>query len=205
MAAAAATTTLRVGALVWDNDYKHPVVLAKELATIDVLSGGRLEIGLGAGWLAEDYEQSGIPFDSNKVRVDRFEEGLAVIKGAMSSEPFSFAGEHYTIINYTGTPRSVQAPCPPILVGGGGKRVLTIAAREADIIGINSMMAAGLVGPEALPRSNRLRPSSPNSPASSTSPRTCAYRRSSRQTSSRSIELISSRSARTRRHRPLVK
>ena len=84
MAAAAVTETLRVGALVWDNDYKHPVVLAKELATIDVLSGGRLEIGLGAGWLATDYQRSGIPYDSNKVRVDRFEEGLAVIKAAIS-------------------------------------------------------------------------------------------------------------------------
>ena len=80
----------------WDNDYKHPVVLAKELATIDVLSGGRLEIGLGAGWMATDYEQSGIPYDSNKVRVDRFEEGLAVIKAALSGEPFSFDGSHYT-------------------------------------------------------------------------------------------------------------
>ena len=91
MAAADATETLRVGALVWDNDYKHPVVLAKELATIDLLSEGRLEIGLGAGWMAADYEQSGIPYDSAKVRVDRFEEGLAVIKGAMTGEPFSFA------------------------------------------------------------------------------------------------------------------
>ena len=86
MAAADATDDLRVGALVWDNDYKHPIVLAKELATIDVLSGGRLEIGIGAGWMVTDYEQSGIPYDSNKVRIDRFEEGLAVIKGAMSSE-----------------------------------------------------------------------------------------------------------------------
>jgi probable F420-dependent oxidoreductase len=150
MAAAAVTEKLRVGALVWDNDYKHPIVLAKELATIDVLSGGRLEIGIGAGWMATDYQQSGIAFDSNKVRVDRFEEGLAVIKGAMSGEAFSFAGEHYTITDYTGMPRPVQAPCPPILVGGGGKRVLSIAAREADIIGINGTMAAGVVGPEAI-------------------------------------------------------
>ena len=150
MAAAAATTTLRVGALVWDNDYKHPVVLAKELATIDVLSGGRLEIGIGAGWMATDYEQSGIPFDSNKVRVDRFEEGLAVIKGAMSGEPFSFTGEHYTISAYTGAPKPVQGPCPPILVGGGGKRVLSIAARQADIIGINGTLAGGVIGPGAI-------------------------------------------------------
>jgi probable F420-dependent oxidoreductase len=150
MAAAAATETLRVGALVWDNDYKHPIVLAKELATIDVLSGGRLEIGLGAGWMATDYAQSGIPFDSNKVRVDRFEEGLAVVKRAMTGEAFSFAGQHYTITAYAGSPRPVQTPCPPILVGGGGKRVLSIAAREADIIGINGTLAAGAVGPDAI-------------------------------------------------------
>ena len=150
MAAAAVTTTLRVGALVWDNDYKHPVVLAKELATIDVLSGGRLEIGVGAGWMASDYEQSGIPFDSNKVRVDRFEEGLAVIKGAMSGEPFSFSGQYYTITDFIGTPRPVQEPWPPLLIGGGGKRVLSIAAREADIIGINGTLAAGVIGPEAI-------------------------------------------------------
>ena len=94
---------------------------------MDVLSGGRLEIGLGAGWLATDYQQSGIRYDSNKVRVDRFEEGLAVIKRAMSGEPFSFSGRHYTITDYTGGPRPVQAPYPPILVGGGGPRVLSIA------------------------------------------------------------------------------
>jgi probable F420-dependent oxidoreductase len=150
MAAAAATDTLRVGALVWDNDYKHPVVLAKELATIDVLSRGRLEVGLGAGWLATDYQRSGIRYDSNRTRVDRFEEGLAVIKGAMSGEPFSFAGEHYTITDFTGTPLPVQSPSPPILVGGGGRRMLSIAAREADIVGINGTLAAGVVGPEAI-------------------------------------------------------
>ncbi|HEY0518626.1 MAG TPA: TIGR03621 family F420-dependent LLM class oxidoreductase, partial [Ilumatobacteraceae bacterium] len=150
MAAAAVTETLRVGALVWDNDYKHPVVLAKELATIDVLSGGRLEIGLGAGWLATDYEKSGIPYDSSRVRVDRFEEGLKIIKAAMRGDAFSFAGEHYRITDYTGTPRPVQSPTPPVLVGGGGKRVLSIAAREADIVGINGTLTAGLIGPEAI-------------------------------------------------------
>jgi probable F420-dependent oxidoreductase len=150
MAAADATETLRVGALVWDNDYKHPVVLAKELATIDVLSGGRLEIGIGAGWMATDYAQSGITYDSNKVRVDRFEEGLAVIKGALTAEPFSYSGEHYTITDYTGSPRPVQAPCPPILIGAGGKRMLTIAAQHADIVGVNGNLAAGVVGPAAI-------------------------------------------------------
>ena len=146
MTAANVPTTLRVGALVWDNDYKHPAVLAKELATMDVLSDGRLELGIGAGWMISDYEQMGIPYDSAKVRIDRFVEGLKVIKGAMAQGPFSFSGDHYTITNYNGTPKPVQAPCPPILIGGGGKRVLSIAAREADIVGINATMSAGVVG-----------------------------------------------------------
>lgn len=150
MCAADATTSLRVGALVWDNDYKHPVVLAKELATMDVLSEGRLEIGIGAGWMISDYEQAGIPYDRPGVRIDRFVEGLAIIKGLMGGELFSFAGEHYTISGMVGRPRPVQAPCPPILIGGGGKRVLTIAAREADIVGVNASMHAGVVGPDAI-------------------------------------------------------
>jgi probable F420-dependent oxidoreductase len=150
MAAAGATTTLRVGALVFDNDYKHPVVLAKELATMDVLSDGRVEIGLGAGWMVSDYEQSGIAYDSAGVRVDRFSEGLTIIKRSMADGAFSHAGEHYTITGYDGLPKPVQRPHPPILIGGGGPRVLGIAAREADIVGINATLTAGHVGPEAL-------------------------------------------------------
>ena len=146
MCAADATSTLRIGALVWDNDYKHPVVLAKELATLDVLSEGRLEIGIGAGWMISDYEQSGIPYDPARVRIDRFEEGLEIIKQAMGPESFSFTGSHYSITDYNGTPKPVQAPCPPILIGGGGKRVLGIAARQADIVGINATMHSGVVG-----------------------------------------------------------
>ena len=150
MAAADATERLRVGALVFDNDYKHPVVLAKELATMDVLSSGRVEIGIGAGWMASDYEASGISYDRPGVRIDRFEEGLAVIKGVMADGPFSFQGEHYTITDYDGQPVPVQRPHPPILIGGGGPRVLSIAAREADIIGINATLSAGVIGPEAI-------------------------------------------------------
>jgi len=146
MTAANVTTTLRIGALVWDNDYKHPAVLAKELATMDVLCDGRLELGIGAGWMISDYEQMGMPYDSAKIRIDRFVEGIKVIKGAMAQGPFSFSGEHYTITGYNGTPKPIQTPCPPILIGGGGKRVLSIAAREADIIGINATMSAGVVG-----------------------------------------------------------
>jgi probable F420-dependent oxidoreductase len=149
MAAASATTTLRVGALVFDNDYKHPVVLAKELATIDLLSDGRLDIGLGAGWMISDYEEAGMAYDSPKVRIDRFIEGVAVIRGAMAEGSFSFSGDHYTITNYNGQPKPIQAR-PPLLIGGGGKRVLSYAAREADIIGINGTLTAGVVGPEAL-------------------------------------------------------
>ncbi len=149
MAAMDATTTLRTGALVFDNDYKHPVIMAKELATMDLLSEGRTEIGMGAGWMISDYEEAGIPYDSPKVRIDRFIEGISVIRGCMSEGPFSFSGEHYTIQNYNGLPKPVQSP-PPLLIGGGGKRVLTYAAREADIVGINGTLTAGVVGPEAL-------------------------------------------------------
>lgn len=150
MAAADATTRLRIGQLVLDNDYKHPVVHAKELATLDVLSGGRLEIGLGAGWMVSDYQQSGMPYDRPGVRIDRFAEGLAIIKRAFAAGSFSLAGEHYTITDYDGLPKPVQQPHPPILIGGGGKRVLSIAAREADIVGINGTMTAGVIGPDAI-------------------------------------------------------
>ena len=150
MTVADATTTLRIGALVWDNDYKHPVVLAKELATMDLLSEGRLEVGMGAGWMVTDYEQSGIPYDSPKVRIDRFIEGMAILKGAMSEGTFSYSGTHYNITDYNGLPKPVQRPLPPVLIGGGGKRVLSYAAREADIIGINGTMTAGVVGPDAI-------------------------------------------------------
>jgi len=149
-AAAAATTSLRVGALVFDNDYKHPVVLAKELATMDVLSDGRVDIGIGAGWMETDYRSAGIPYDSPGVRVDRLEEAVAVIKGAMGDGSFSFEGTHYTISDYDGQPKPAQRPHPPILIGGGGRRVLGIAAREADIVGINGQMTAGVIGPEAV-------------------------------------------------------
>ena len=150
MAAADATTDLRVGALVFDNDYKHPVVLAKELATIDLLSDGRLEIGLGAGWMISDYEEAGIPYDTPKVRIDRFVEGLRVIRGTMGEGPFSFSGDHYTVTNYDGRPKPLQKPCPPVLIGGGGRRVLSIAAREADIVGINGTLHAGVIGTDAV-------------------------------------------------------
>jgi probable F420-dependent oxidoreductase len=124
-------------------------VLAKEIATLDVLSGGRVELGLGAGWMRTDYEQSGIAYDDPPVRVDRFEEGLAVVRGLFAEGPFSFKGEHYTIDNLDGLPKPVQQPLP-ILVGGGGRRVLSIAARHADIVGINPNLRSGAVDKETV-------------------------------------------------------
>ncbi len=151
MAAADATTTLRIGTLVFDNDYRHPLVLAKEAATLDLLSDGRLELGLGAGWMRTDYEQSGIPYDTPAVRVDRFEEGVAVVKGLLGEGPFSFTGRHYTVSGHEGRPRPVQQPHPPLIIGGGGRRVLSIAAREADTVSVNPDLRQGLGGVETAP------------------------------------------------------
>jgi probable F420-dependent oxidoreductase len=147
--AAAHTTTLRIGSLVVDNDYKHPAILAKEAATIDLLSDGRLELGVGAGWMRTDYDQLGLPYDPPAVRVDRFEEALHIIKQCFAGEQFTYHGEHYRITDYSSWPRSVQQPGPPLLIGGGGKRVLSVAAREADIVGINPNLRAGEIGFDA--------------------------------------------------------
>ena len=140
---AEATERLRVGSLVLGNDYKHPVVLAREAATIDLLSDGRLELGVGAGWMTADYEKAGMSLDPPGVRVDRLAESLTVLKGLFGDKPFSFDGEHYQITDLDGSPKSVQRPAPPIIVGGGGKRVLSLAAREADIVGINANLRRG--------------------------------------------------------------
>ncbi len=148
VAAAAATSTLRVGTLVLDNDYRHPLLTAKEAATVDVLSDGRLELGMGAGWMRSDYEQSGITCDPPGVRIDRLEEGLAVVKGLLGGGKFSFSGRYYTVTNHPGTPLPVQRPRPPILVGGGGRRILTLAGREADIVSVNFDLRSGSVGPQ---------------------------------------------------------
>jgi probable F420-dependent oxidoreductase len=144
-AAAEATSTLRIGPLVLDNDYRHPVVTAKEMATLDVLSGGRLELGIGAGWMASDYEQSGIPMDPPAERVERLSEAVAVIKGLMAPGSFSYQGTHYRIAGLDGLPKPVQTPTPPLLIGGGGPRVLALAGREADIVGLNPAIRSGRV------------------------------------------------------------
>lgn len=137
MAAAAATQTLRVGTLVFDNDFRHPAMLAKEAATLDLLSGGRFELGIGAGWHKPEYEQVGIPFDPAGVRISRLEEALAIIKQFFTQETVTFAGNHYHVNNLKAFPRPVQRPHLPIVMGGGGKRLLSLAGREADSIGLH--------------------------------------------------------------------
>jgi probable F420-dependent oxidoreductase len=134
--AAGATTSLRVGSYVFCNDYRHPALLAKEVATLDFLSGGRFELGLGAGAGPFDYQQLGLPFDKGDERVDRFEEALSVIKKLFTEESVNFSGRHYTIKEMQGLPRPIQKPHPPIVIGGAGKRMLSLAAREVDSISI---------------------------------------------------------------------
>lgn len=148
--AAAVTERLRIGMLVLGNDYKHPAVTAKEAATIDLLSDGRLEFGLGAGWQRTDYDALGLPYDSPGTRIERLGEAVQVIKRAWSEGPFDFAGKHYFISKYDGVPKPVQKPRPPILIGGGGRRLLRLAGREADIVGINPNLRAGAVTADAV-------------------------------------------------------
>lgn len=145
-AAAAATTDIRLTANVLANDFRHPAILAKEAATLDVLSDGRLELGLGAGWLATDYTQTGITMDRPGVRIERLTEAVAVLRGLWSDEAYSLLGAHYRIDSLDGTPKPLQRPGPPILMGGGGPRMLAAAARIADIVSIALDNRAGVIG-----------------------------------------------------------
>ena len=145
MSAADATTRLRVGSLVFDNDYRHPIVLAKEAATLDLLSDGRLDFGIGAGWLVSDYEQTGIPLDPPGIRIERMAEALQIIKSFFAGGAVSFAGKHYTVHGVEAAPSPVQKPHPPIVLGGGGKRMLRLAGREADIVSVNFNLSEGRV------------------------------------------------------------
>lgn len=145
-AAIDATTSLRVGALVACNDYRHPVMYAKELASLDLLSEGRVDWGLGAGWLESEYETTGIAFDRPGVRVDRLQEAVAVMKGCFADEPVTFEGVHYRVRELSGTPKPRQRPHPPLLIAAASKRLLSFAAREADMIGIAPSISARRVG-----------------------------------------------------------
>ena len=134
--AAGVTTSLRLGTFVFNNDLRHPVVLAQELATLDRLSDGRLEIGMGAGWNRPEYEGAGIPFDPGGVRIDRLTEAMAILKGVFLDGPIDFTGAHYRVKGFEDLPRPVQQPHPPFLIGGGSPRLLRFAAQNAEIVGI---------------------------------------------------------------------
>lgn len=135
--AAEATSTLRIGSLVWQNDWRHPALAAQEAVSLDILSGGRFELGIGAGGsIPGEYRRTGMRFDAPGPRVGRLGESVRVLKGLMTEETFSFAGDHYTFAEYQPGPRPVQRPHPPLLIAGGGPRMLRLAAREADIISL---------------------------------------------------------------------
>jgi probable F420-dependent oxidoreductase len=142
-AAAMATDRIRLATLVLANDFRNPAVLAKELATLDVLSGGRLEWGIGAGWKITDYEKAGITLDRPGVRIERLAEAISVMKQSFGDDEFSFDGEHYRINAHDGLPKPLQRPHPPLMIAGGGPKVLGLAGREADIVGINLSLASG--------------------------------------------------------------
>jgi probable F420-dependent oxidoreductase len=146
---AALTRTLRLGTLVLCNDYRHPVLAAKEVATLDQLSGGRFELGIGAGFSRPEYEQAGLPFDPPGRRVERLGEALQVFKGLFSAQPFTFSGQHYRVNGLEAFPNPSQSPRPPILVAGGGRRMLSLAAREADSVGIlTASLGTGRLTPD---------------------------------------------------------
>ena len=140
--AAEATSTLHVGTVVLNNDLRNPVVLAKEIATLGLAAEGRVEVGLGAGWLAGDYAQAGIEFDKPSVRVDRLAESLTVMKSLWSEGKTTFTGEYYSVRDARCDPRPESLP--RVIVGGGSRRILTVAAKQADTVGINTSLASGL-------------------------------------------------------------
>lgn len=144
------TSTLRVGCRVFCNDYRQPVMLAKEAATMDYLSGGRLEFGLGAGWIKNEYEAAGLAFDDFPERFARFAETVHAYKAFMSGQPLDIAGDAIRWSGFSGTPSPAQSPYPPLMIGGGSKKILEFAGREADIVSLNFNNRAGMLGPDGM-------------------------------------------------------
>jgi probable F420-dependent oxidoreductase len=151
MAAADATTTLRVGSFVFSNDYRNPLMLAKEIATIDVISGGRVELGIGAGWNVSDYRQMGIAYDAPAVRVARLEEAVHLLDRLLREEVVDHKGTYYDLRDARLLPRPIQRPRPPFMIGGGSARTLRLAARRADIVSF-----APSIDPHGRPRPRSL-------------------------------------------------
>lgn len=144
------TTTLRVGCRVFCNDYHHPFMLAKEAATMDYLSGGRLEFGIGAGWIKNEYEAVNLPFDEFPARFDRFAEFVHAYKAFMSGDPLDLRGDSIRWSGFSGTPSPVQKPYPPLMIGGGSRKILEFAGQEADIVSLNFNNRAGMLGPDGM-------------------------------------------------------
>jgi probable F420-dependent oxidoreductase len=154
--AASVTTTLRVGSYVCSNEYRHPVLLAREAATLDLLSGGRFELGLGAGVGPADFQQMGLPFPNASTRVGRLEEALQILKQIFTQETLNFSGQHYTITGMKGDLKPVQQPHPPLLVAGAGERMLKLAAREADSIAIGLKISGQGADPTDAPLEQKI-------------------------------------------------
>jgi probable F420-dependent oxidoreductase len=139
MSAAAATTRLRVGTNVLNNDFRHPVLVAREAATADLLTDGRLQIGLGAGHLKSEYDEAGLRFDAGGARVERLGEAVTIVKSLLKGEEVTFAGKYYRVTGHKIHPLPVQRPHPPILIGGNGQQLLALAAKEADVVGLSGI------------------------------------------------------------------
>jgi probable F420-dependent oxidoreductase len=140
VSAAEATTTLRVGTMVINNDFRHPVLLAREAATVDLLTAGRLELGLGAGHMQLEYDQAGLPYAPGATRVERLSEAVTIIKGLFEGAPVTFSGRYYRVTDHKIHPLPAQRPRPPILIGGQARRLLTLAAQQADIVGLTGII-----------------------------------------------------------------
>jgi probable F420-dependent oxidoreductase len=149
-AASTATNRLRLRPAVLGVDYRHPVLVHRMAAALDVVSQGRLTLGIGSGWMVSDYAAAGITLDPPGVRVDRLDEAITIVKGLFGPDPLSFSGEHYEIRELDGLPKPVQRPHPPFFVGGGSRRVLRLAGREAAIVGVNASLRAGVLGRHAI-------------------------------------------------------
>jgi len=145
LTAAEATTTLRLGIHVVDNGFRHPAMLAQEAATVDLLSDGRLELGIGMGWSPGDYEAMGMPFESPSVRLGKLRESVALIKRLFQEDSVTFTGKHYNVRELNLQPKPLQRPYPPLYVGGGGKRILSFAAQEATIVGLATKSTSGML------------------------------------------------------------
>jgi probable F420-dependent oxidoreductase len=144
VAAASATSRLRLGTFVLDNDFRHPAATAKEAATVDVLTGGRLELGIGAGWNRSDYTKTGLTFEPAGTRVGKLDEAVQIVKLLFEGGEVDFDGRYYQLEGLEGQPQPIQRPRPPIMIGAAGRRMLTLAAREADILNFPDRPSVGV-------------------------------------------------------------